>query len=67
MLVVAYFLRFFPFPIYSSFVFIKVVVMPVLPLKPFLAYKQNEFRVGGNPAEVCSNSPAGGGCSPKTR
>ena len=26
--------------------------MPVLPLKPFLAYKQNEFRIGGNPAEV---------------
>ena len=26
--------------------------MPVFPLKPFLAYKQNEFRVGGNPAEV---------------
>ncbi|MFC2445916.1 MAG: DUF6531 domain-containing protein [Corynebacterium matruchotii] len=26
--------------------------MPVLPLKPFLAYKQSEFRIGGNPAEV---------------
>ena len=26
--------------------------MPVFPLKPFLAYKQNEFRIGGNPAEV---------------
>ena len=26
--------------------------MPVLPLKPFLAYKQNEFQIGGNPAEV---------------
>ncbi|WP_454940309.1 DUF6531 domain-containing protein [Corynebacterium matruchotii] len=26
--------------------------MPVLPLKPFLAYKQNEFRISGNPAEV---------------
>ena len=26
--------------------------MPVLPLKPFLAYKQNEFRIDGNPAEV---------------
>ena len=26
--------------------------MPVLPLKPFFAYKQNEFRIGGNPAEV---------------
>ena len=26
--------------------------MPVLPLKPFLAYKQSEFRLGGNPAEV---------------
>ena len=26
--------------------------MPVLPLKPFLLYQQNEFRIGGNPAEV---------------
>ena len=26
--------------------------MPVFPLKPFLAYKQNEFQIGGNPAEV---------------
>ena len=26
--------------------------MPVFPLKPFLAYKQSEFRIGGNPAEV---------------
>ena len=26
--------------------------MPVFPLKPFLAYKQNEFKIGGNPAEV---------------
>ena len=26
--------------------------MPVLPLKPFLAYQQSEFRIGGNPAEV---------------
>jgi len=26
--------------------------MPVFPLKPFLAYKQNEFRIGGNPVEV---------------
>ena len=26
--------------------------MPVLPLKPFLAYKQSEFQIGGNPAEV---------------
>ena len=26
--------------------------MPVLPLKPFLAYKQSEFRIGGNPVEV---------------
>ena len=26
--------------------------MPVFSLKPFLAYKQNEFRIGGNPAEV---------------
>ena len=26
--------------------------MPVLLLKPFLAYKQSEFRIGGNPAEV---------------
>ena len=26
--------------------------MPILPLKPFLAYKQSEFRIGGNPAEV---------------
>ena len=25
--------------------------MPVLPLKPFLAYKQNEFRIGGNLAK----------------
>lgn|GEM_PF-784902 len=25
--------------------------MPVFPLKPFLAYKQNEFRIGGNPAK----------------
>ena len=25
--------------------------MPVLPLKPFLAYKQSEFRIGGNPAK----------------
>ena len=27
-------------------------IMPVLPLKPFLLYQQNEFRIGGNPAEV---------------
>ena len=26
--------------------------MPVLPLKLFLLYQQNEFRIGGNPAEV---------------
>jgi len=26
--------------------------MPVFPLKPFLAYKQSEFQIGGNPAEV---------------
>ena len=26
--------------------------MPVLPLKPFLLYQQNEFKIGGNPAEV---------------
>ena len=26
--------------------------MPVLPLKPFLLYQQNEFRIGGNQAEV---------------
>ena len=26
--------------------------MPVLPLKPFLLYQQNEFRIGGNPTEV---------------
>ena len=26
--------------------------MPVFPLKPFLAYKQNEFQIDGNPAEV---------------
>ena len=26
--------------------------MPVFPLKPFLAYKQNEFQIGGNPGEV---------------
>ena len=26
--------------------------MPVFPLKPFLAYQQNEFKIGGNPAEV---------------
>ena len=26
--------------------------MPVFSLKPFLAYKQSEFRIGGNPAEV---------------
>ena len=26
--------------------------MPVFPLKPFLLYQQNEFRIGGNPAEV---------------
>ena len=25
--------------------------MPVFPLKPFLAYKQNEFRISGNPAK----------------
>ena len=51
MLVVAHLLLYLFFPYYSSFVFIKVVVMPVLPLKPFLAYKQNEFRIGGNPAK----------------
>jgi len=37
--------------LYCLFVFIKVVVMPVFPLKPFLAYKQNEFRIGNNPAK----------------
>ena len=43
---------FLSFPLfYCLFVFIKVVVMPVLPLKPFLAYKQNEFRIGGNLAK----------------
>ena len=26
--------------------------MPVLPLKPFLAYKESEFKIGGNTAEV---------------
>ena len=31
---------------------LRCCIMPVLPLKPFLLYQQNEFRIGGNPTEV---------------